>query len=167
MADNGNQGSIRRLDTREFASAKDEFRRAVEEYIEAKQKLADTTNTLLDSWRGKGRQTFQNKYTLFSGKLEDLQDVLNDYNDTFVSVLDAYSTTDEDIADSIAAQSGAGGGGGMGGRGGTGDDMGGSTAPSSPGAGGGGGGSSGGRFTDSTSTPGGTGGGGGSAGGRF
>lgn len=157
MADNGNQGSIRRLDTREFASAKDEFRRAVEEYIEAKQKLADTTNTLLDSWRGKGRQTFQNKYTLFSGKLEDLQDVLNDYNDTFVSVLDAYSTTDEDIADSIAAQSGAGGGGGMGGR----------TAPSSPGAGGGGGGSSGGRFTDSTSTPGGTGGGGGSAGGRF
>lgn len=117
MADNGNQGSIRLLDTQAFASAKGEFRKAVEQYITARQSLADTTNTLLDSWRGKGRQTFLNKYSLFSGKLEDLQDVLNEYNDTFVSIIDAYDNTDEEIANGIRSNSDTGGGSGGGGGG--------------------------------------------------
>lgn len=152
MADNGNQGSIRLLDTQAFASAKDEFRKAVEEYITAKKALADTTNTLLESWRGKGRQTFLNKYSLFSGKLEDLQDVLNEYNDTFVSVIDAYDSTDEEIANNISSSTEGGGSGGSG--------------FSSGGEGGGGGG--GGRLDTSSgsSTTGGVGGGGGGFG-RF
>ena len=100
------EGSIRLLDTEAFAKAKEDFHTAVDNYIEARKSLDDATNKLLDSWRGKGRQTFLNKYELFSGKLEDLQDALNDYNDTFVSVIDAYDTTDEELANKIDESSG-------------------------------------------------------------
>ena len=102
MANNANQGSIRLLDTQDFALAKQEF-----------------PNNLLASWRGEGRQTFQNKYNLFSGKLDDLQSTLNDYCKSFTDILDAYDETDESIASGISqSNSNASGNGGNGGGGG-------------------------------------------------
>lgn len=103
------EGSIRLLDTQAFASAKDRFHHAVSKYIDARKQLDTATRNLLASWRGEGRQTFENKYELFSGKLEDMQDVLNDYNDSFVSVIDAYDTTDEELADKIDENTSDGG----------------------------------------------------------
>lgn len=119
MASNANQGSIRLLDTQAFAQAKQEFPKAITEYIEGRKQLADATNNLLASWRGEGRQTFQNKYNLFSGKLDDLQSTLDDYCKSFTEILDAYDETDESIASGISqSNSTAAGGGSMGGRGG-------------------------------------------------
>lgn len=119
MANNANQGSIRLLDTQDFALAKQEFPKAITEYIEGRKKLADATNNLLASWRGEGRQTFQNKYDLFSGKLDDLQSTLNDYCKSFTDILDSYDETDESIASGISqSNSNASGNGGNGGGGG-------------------------------------------------
>lgn len=94
----GSNGSIRRLDTTDFAQAKSRFHSAVDEYIEARAQLENATNALLGTWRGVGRQMFENKYLLFNGKLEDLQDVLNEYNDTFFNVLKSYDDADAEIA---------------------------------------------------------------------
>ena len=107
MADNGSEGAIRRLDTTQFAQAREQFHSAVTEYIEARKLLEDATNELLNVWRGEGRQMFENKYLLFKGKLEDLQDTLEEYNQTFIDVLKSYDEADEEIARGIEQQGGS------------------------------------------------------------
>lgn len=103
MADNTSAGSIRTLDTKEFNSVREKFKQASQDYIDARQKLDSATTTLLSSWHGKGRQTFENKYRLFSGKLDDLQEVIKDYSDSFGNVLTSYEDADREIANQLSA----------------------------------------------------------------
>lgn len=126
MADNTSAGSIRTLDTKEFNGVREKFKQASQDYIEARKKLDCATTTLLSSWHGKGRQTFENKYRLFSGKLDDLQEVIKDYSDSFGNVLTSYEDADRELANNLATSlenSHITGGGGSFGGGGSGGGM--------------------------------------------
>ena len=103
MADNTSAGSIRTLDTKEFNSVREKFKQASQDYIDARQKLDSATTTLLSSWHGVGRRTFEHKYNLFSGKLDDLQEVIKDYSDSFGNVLTSYEDADREIANQLSA----------------------------------------------------------------
>lgn len=103
MADNTSAGSIRTLDTKEFNGVREKFKQASQDYIDARQKLDSATTTLLSSWHGEGRRTFEHKYNLFSGKLDDLQEVIKDYSDSFGNVLTSYEDADREIANQLSA----------------------------------------------------------------
>ena len=114
------KGTVRRIDTQYFDTAIKELSDAISIYNDAKRNVDRATQSLQDSWDGKGAKKFDSAYKRLKRELDDQGENLVAMRDDLQSILETYQNWDSQNASQISGNeidgSGNGAGGGGGGR---------------------------------------------------
>ena len=94
--------SVKSLDTSGFAEAEQATSDAITAFNSTLKKMQSVTNTILDSWIGKGRKEFATQVTLINSKLGDISDELYDLYDAIVQAEKTYIDADQAIAKELS-----------------------------------------------------------------
>lgn len=86
------------LDTQKLLDAANEVDDCLKEYKEIIKRISNTTNDLLDSWYGEGKEAFEKDYSTIYQQLSDISDIMYDLYDALVDADATYVQTDEEIA---------------------------------------------------------------------
>lgn len=89
------------LDTSNFDSAIKKARELAEKMGALRDEMDGAKNNLMFSWAGKGRNTFEKKYRLFSQQFADLKDDLYEIAENLLEVEEKYIQADTDAAKSL------------------------------------------------------------------
>ena len=90
--------SVKSLDTSGFTDATQAASEAIAAFNETLKTMQSVTNTILDSWVGKGRNEFATQVSLINGKLGDISDELYDLYDAIVKAEKTYIDADQALA---------------------------------------------------------------------
>lgn len=86
------------LDTKSFETIIDESRELAEQLRTLKYDLDEAKNTLMWSWEGEARNTFEKKYRLLSQQLGDLKDDTWTIYEDIIAAEEAYIQADTNLA---------------------------------------------------------------------
>lgn len=107
------KGTVRRIDTRYFDTAIKELSDAISIYEDAKKNIDRATQSLQDSWDGKGAKKFDSAYKRLKRELDDQGENLIAMRDDLQSILETYQNWDSQNASQISGNaiedSGSGG----------------------------------------------------------
>lgn len=90
--------SIEHLDTNKMTAVIKGFAKAADLFKEERQSAERATTELLMSWEGKGRNTFETKYKVFSKQIEDMEDFLLDLYNSLIEAQITYMDTDDKLS---------------------------------------------------------------------
>ena len=99
----GEKGSVKYINTHGLQETSVMIRDTIDDFDEAVVKVNNTTNDLLASWEGDGRNQFETQTLLMKSKLDDISDMLYDIYDALVKSEKTYIDTDESVAKQISA----------------------------------------------------------------
>lgn len=91
-------GKVTFLDTNKFSSTISAFKSGIEDYNNIKNGVERTSNTLLESWEGKGKTQFEKDYTTIYRQMEDIADIMYELYDALVDAQSVYVLADEEAA---------------------------------------------------------------------
>lgn len=94
---------IRHLDVGGLDMVCKDVRSSIEQFDEYVQTMDETTNHLLDTWLGKGRDRFESEYMVIRRQLKDITGALYDIYDALVDAQAGYIDADEAVAKKISA----------------------------------------------------------------
>lgn len=94
------EGTVKTIDTKFFDETIVSFKNALEQYREARKLIFDSTEKLLFTWEGEGKDSFQKQYDILKTKLTDEEDNLRTIKENLEDTKQTYVEWD----DSIAAQ---------------------------------------------------------------
>lgn len=89
---------VQYLDSQQLLDAANSIDACLKEYKEIIKKISTSTNTLLDSWYGEGKDEFEKDYSTIYQQLSDISDIMYDLYDALVDADATYVQTDEEIA---------------------------------------------------------------------
>lgn len=93
--------TVRKIDTTHFDDAIKKFSDAISDYREARERIFDSTEKLLASWEGLGKNAFQTQYDQLKTKLKDEEDNLNTIKEDLEDCRQAYLDWDTQLAGQI------------------------------------------------------------------
>lgn len=92
-----NNYSVERIDTQKFEEAITSMNSAVSIFKEARQKIIDSTDPVVDTWIGKGADSFKKVYKKLKTELEDEETNLTNIRDDLTSIKESYEGWDNDL----------------------------------------------------------------------
>lgn len=98
------QGSINHLNTKNFVSTANMMKGFAQEFIEVKESVRDTTNSLFEVWQGEARNSFESKYNFLYAKLEDVEDWFADTYETLLNANNTYEDCDNAVANQMKVE---------------------------------------------------------------
>lgn len=99
--DNQSIKGVKSLDTSGFESACKTFEEASRSFTDYVNQLESISESLLDTWEGKGRNQFEYQYKLLKGKLKDISDDLYEIYESLMESELKYVDADEEVAQAI------------------------------------------------------------------
>ena len=104
MAENsGSTGSVTSIDTKDFDDGIAKFKSAIVIYRAARERIFTSTENLLISWEGKGKNAFEKEYTQLKSKLTDEEDNLNAIKEDLENCLQSYLDWDTELTGALKA----------------------------------------------------------------
>lgn len=97
-------GSVKRIDTSSFDDVINSIGTAITEYSTAKTAIMTSTEALLDTWTGKGKDAFLDAYTLLKTELSDEEENLKTMKDDLASMKESYEEWDKAMKESLSKQ---------------------------------------------------------------
>jgi len=86
----------------EFKSAALQFSKAAENTDKIQQALQKTTDTLLQSWKGKGKDAFNNEYQIILKNMYTYSEVIKDISKELTAVEKQFENQDLDISSKLS-----------------------------------------------------------------
>ncbi|MBC8060466.1 MAG: WXG100 family type VII secretion target [Clostridiaceae bacterium] len=96
-------GTVKSIDTKDFDGAIEKFKGAINIYREARERVFDSTEKLLYTWEGKGKDAFEKQYDQLKTKLKDEEDNLNTIKEDLEDCRQAYVDWDEKMTGELKA----------------------------------------------------------------
>lgn len=89
------------LDTSNFDAVIEKARTLADKMATLRNEMDGLKNNLMFSWAGKGRNTFEKKYRLFSQQFGDLKDDLYEIAESLLEIEEKYIQADTDAAKAL------------------------------------------------------------------
>lgn len=102
MSGNMSGGFVNTVDTSQFDETINSFRNAINQYREARKLIFNSTEKLLFSWEGEGKDAFQRSYDLLKTKLKDEEDNLRTIAENLEDVRETYIEWDRETASGLS-----------------------------------------------------------------
>lgn len=97
--------AIEHLDTKKMTEVVNGFKSAADLFKEERQRIERATTNLLNSWVGKGRNTFESQFKIISKQIKDMEKELYDLYGAIVEAECIYYDTDDKLGKEIKAAS--------------------------------------------------------------
>jgi WXG100 family type VII secretion target len=95
-------GQIQTLDTSGFVATEKFISEKITSFDDQVKQMRITTNDLLSTWQGKGRNEFETQVNLMMSRLGDISDELYDLYNALVSAEKEYIDADQAAAKAIS-----------------------------------------------------------------
>jgi uncharacterized protein YukE len=92
------EGDVKYLYTQGLLDTAEIFKKNIDDFHDAKEKVSSTTTTLLETWVGKSRNRFESRSKLLLGELSDIEDALYEIYNGIVDGVTGYYDADEELA---------------------------------------------------------------------
>jgi WXG100 family type VII secretion target len=97
------KGTVKSIDTKDFDDAVGKFKSAINIYRDAREMVFDSTEKLLFTWAGEGKDAFQKQYDQLKTKLKDEEDNLNTIKEDLENCRQAYLDWDNQLTGELKA----------------------------------------------------------------
>lgn len=94
-------GSVKSIDTSLFDQTIAAFKTAIREFDSGKQAILSSTDTLLSSWEGDGKEAFRKAYEVLRTHLNDESENLQTLANDFESIKETYVEWDRKMSSEI------------------------------------------------------------------
>lgn len=98
MANSTYNGTVSTIDTNLFDETINAFKTAITQYREARERIFNSTDTLVTVWEGEGETAFEKAYTLLKTNLNDEEDNLRIISEDLEDMRQSYRDWDSGVA---------------------------------------------------------------------
>ena len=91
---------VKRIDTKFFSETISTLRASIDKYRAAREMVFNANDSLINSWEGNGKESFEREFLILKTKLTDQEDNLRE----MALQLEKIALTYEDIDNSVAEQ---------------------------------------------------------------
>lgn len=93
--------SVRHLDTAHFNETMTAYSNYITQFEEIVRGVNSTAKTMVDNWKGKGRNAFEKDYKTVQLNLKDITDIMYDMRDALIDAHAQYIETDSSLSKSF------------------------------------------------------------------
>lgn len=94
-------GRVTHLDTVNFNDTIAAYANYIKQFESIVLGVNRAASTMVDNWKGKGRDAFEKDYKQVQKNLEDISDIMYDLRDALVNAHTEYMTTDSTLSKSF------------------------------------------------------------------
>jgi WXG100 family type VII secretion target len=101
MAKNASSGNVKHLDTANFNATMTAYATYIKQFEAIVRDVNNTCETMVDRWKGNGRNAFEKDYKQVQLNLKDLSEIMYDLRDALVDAHAEYMKTDSALSKSF------------------------------------------------------------------
>ena len=95
------EGNVKHLDTANFNDTMSAYASFIKQYEDIVRGVNTAASTMVDNWRGKGRNAFEKDYKQVQQNLKDISDIMYDLRDALINAHAEYMKTDSALSKSF------------------------------------------------------------------
>jgi len=99
-------GTVKSLDTSSFGDTIQAYANHIRTFEGIVAGVSNTNATVVDSWRGKGRDAFWRDCEQVQRNLKDIADMMNEFRETLAKAHVEYKQADTELSQAFASEGG-------------------------------------------------------------